>query len=162
MIETISFSDLLNSPTTEDYICERLAPYEQHIDEYLRPWRKESKEKTYPSQGLIRTSFDDLDYAGEMQFTEERMIDILRARYYLFEVFNHPDRIAALQRETKAEQGILPAIHSDAIDSMQRQGTAISIGDLGAVVLYPAGGEDRISRKQRLREGPFVKIGRRA
>ena len=162
MIETISFQDLLNSPSAEDYICDRLASYEQRIDEYLKPWRKESKEKTYPSQGLLRTSYDDLDYAGEMQFPEERMVEILRVRAYLLEIFNHPDRIAALQRETKAEQTKLPAIDSDAIDEMQRQGTAISIGDLGAVVLYPAGGEDRISRKQRLREGPFVKIGRRA
>src|SRR5438105_4583090 len=162
LTDQISFQDLLNSPKAEQHICNRLAPYEQNLDDYLRPWRKESKEKTYPSQGLLRTPYDDLDYAGEMQFPEERMVEILRVRAYLLEIFNHPDRIAALQRETKAEQTKLPAIDSDAIDEMQRQGTAISIGDLGAVVLYPAGGEDRISRKQRLSEGPFVKIGRRA
>src|SRR5262249_33652830 len=154
--------DLLNSPKAEEYICRRLAHYEQNIDEYLRPWRKESMEKTYPSQGLLRTPYDDLDYAGQMQFPEERMVDILRVRSYLLEIFNHPDRIEALQRETHANHPHLPAVDSDAIQYMQSKGTAISIGDLGATVLYPQGKTDRISRKKRLEEGPFIKIGRTA
>src|SRR5258708_21815247 len=119
-------------------------------------------EKTYPSQGLVRTPYDDLDYAGQMQFPEERMVDVLRVRSYLLEIFNHPDRIEALQRETQANRLRLPAVDSDAIKYMQSRGTAISIGDLGAVVIYPQDRADRISRKKRLQEGPFIKIGRTA
>ncbi|HVO41052.1 MAG TPA: IMP dehydrogenase [Aggregatilineales bacterium] len=161
-IHPIRFEDMLNPETAEPYICERLAPFEQTVDDYLRPWRKESMEKTYPSQGLIRTSYDDLDYVGQVQFPEEKMVEILRVRAYLLEVFNHPDRLAALQRETETNRPMLPAVRSNAIETLQHQGTAISIADLGAVVLYPQGRSDRISRKQRLREGPFVKIGRSA
>jgi hypothetical protein len=158
----IKFDDLLDASTAEAYIRQRLASYEDNIDEYLRPWRREAMEQTYPSQGLIRTQYDDLDYAGQMQFTEERMVEVLRVRSYLLELFNHPDRIEALQRESARDLAPLPTVHSDAIDYMRGQGTAISIGDLGAVVLYPTGKTERISRKQRLREGPFVKIGRAA
>lgn len=160
--DVINFEDLLNSPQSEQYIRERLAPYEQDIDEYLRPWRRESMQNAYPSQGLIRTQYDGLDYAGQVLFPEEQMIDILRVRAYLLEVFNHPDRVQAMLRETRAERHRLPAIQSDAIEHMRQKGTAVSIGDLGAVVLYPQGKQDRISRKQRLKEGPFVKIGRTA
>jgi hypothetical protein len=158
----ISFEDLLNSPQAEEYIREKLASYEQNVDEYLRPWRRESVESAYPSQGLIRTQYDDLDYAGQVLFPEERMTEILRVRTYLLEIFNHPDRVQALYRETQTEYPKLPAIQSAAIESMQQQGTAISIGDLGAAVMYPQGRSDRISRKKRLMEGPFVKIGRSA
>jgi len=45
-------------------------------------------------QGLIQTQYDGLDYAGQVQFPEEKMVEILRVRAYLLEVFNHPDRIA--------------------------------------------------------------------
>jgi IMP dehydrogenase / GMP reductase domain len=160
--ETISFETLLNSPQSEQYIRDRLAAYEQEVDEYLRPWRRESAENAYPSQGLIRTLYDDLDYSGQVLFPEERMIEILRVRAYLLEIFNHPDRIQALLRETETKHARLPAVQSDAIEYMQRQGESVSIGDLGAVVLYPQGKQDRISRKKRLQEGPFVKIGRSA
>src|SRR5258708_5291829 len=162
LTDQISFQDLLNSPKAEQHICNRLAPYEQNLDDYLRPWRKESMEKTYPSQGLLRTPYDDLDYAGQMQFPEERMVDVLRVRSYLLEIFNHPDRIEALQRETQANRPRLPAVDSEAIKYMQSKGTAISIGDLGAVVSYPQDRAERISRKKRLQEGPFIKIGRSA
>ncbi len=158
----LSFENLLTPDMAEEYMRAKLAPFEQDIDEYLRPWRREAMEHSYPSQGLIRTSYDDLDYAGQVQFPEERMVEILRVRSYLLEIFNHPDRIAALKHETATVRERLPALQSNAIETLQREGVAISIGDLGAVVLYPQGGEDRISRKKRLREGPFVKIGRSA
>src|SRR5258706_6192453 len=90
------------------------------------------------------------------------MVVVLRVRAYLLEIFNHPDRIAALLREAVTKRKPLPALDSSAIETMQLQGTAISIADLGAVVKYPEDSLDRISRKQRLREGPFVKIGRSA
>ncbi len=160
--DVIHFEDLLNSPQSEAYIRERLKSFEADVDDYLRPWRRESAENAYPSQGLIRTQYDTLDYAGQVLFPEEQMIEILRVRTYLLEIFNHPERIAALRRETQAARSPLPAVHCDAIEYMQKQGTAISIGDLGATVVYPPSGHDRISRKQRLKEGPFVKIGRSA
>jgi IMP dehydrogenase / GMP reductase domain len=160
--EVMGFEELLNSPQAEQYIRDKLAPYEQDVDEYLRPWRRESAQNAYPSQGLIRTLYDDLDYAGEVLFPEERMIEILRVRTYLLEIFNHPNRVQALLRETQTERPRLPAVKSDAIEHMQQQGVSISIGDLGAVVIYPQGKQDRISRKKRLEEGPFVKIGRTA
>ncbi len=160
--ELISFEALLNSPQSEQYIKDRLAPYEQDVDYYLRPWRRESMEHAYPSQGLIRTLYDGLDYSGQALFPDEQMIEILRVRTYLLEIFNHPDRVQALIRETETQRPPLPAVRSDAIEHMQREGVSISIGDLGAVVLYPQGGQDRISRKKRLQEGPFVKIGRTA
>lgn len=146
----------------EAYICERLAPYEQNLDGYLRPWRKEAMEKTYPSQGLIRTLHDELDYAGQVQLPEERMVEILRVRSYLLEIFNHPDRLQALEHETLRASCKLSAVKSDAIEAMQRHGTAISIGDLGSAIVYPEGKQDRVSRKLRLQEGPFIKIGRSA
>lgn len=162
MTAAIPFEDLLTSETAQEYICQKLAPYEQDVDEYLRLWRREATAKAYPSQGLIQTAFDDLNYAGQVHFTEERMVEILRVRSYLLEIFNHPTRIEALQRETAAQRDMLPGVRSDAIEYMQRQGIAISIGDLGAVVTYPPGEQDRVSRKKRLQEGPFVKIGRSA
>jgi hypothetical protein len=162
LTDTLSFDDLLASDKAQDYILSRLEPFEQDIDEYLRPWRQEAREKPYPSQGLIRTPFDDLDYAGQVQFTEEQMLEILRVRSYLLEIFNHPDRIEALQAVSARKQPGLPAVQSNAIAQLRREGVAVSIGDLGAVVLYPQSEQDRISRKKRLREGPFVKIGRRA
>jgi hypothetical protein len=163
LTDTLSFDDLLTPDKAQDYILSKLANAEQDIDEYLRAWRHEAKEKPYPSQGLIRTQFDDLDYAGQVQFTEEQMMEILRVRSYLLEIFNHPDRIRALQAVTQRPYDALPAIQSDAIAGLRREGVAVSIGDLGAVVLYPPLQEqDRISRKKRLREGPFVKIGRSA
>src|SRR5207248_7073996 len=70
--------------------------------------------------------------------------------------------LQALLKETETKRARLPAVQSDAIEYMQRQGVSSSIGDLGAVVMYPQGKQDRISRKKRLEEGPFVKIGRTA
>ncbi|MBX3086500.1 MAG: IMP dehydrogenase [Anaerolineae bacterium] len=161
-LASISFEELLEPSNAEAYINAKLEPFERDVDEYLRPWRREAMEHPYPSQGLLRTQYDDLDYAGQVQFPEERLVEILRVRSYLLDIFNHPDRIAALKQETAAKRGKLPAIESDAIAYMQKQGVSVSIGDLGAVVSYPQAGEDRISRKKRLREGPFVKIGRSA
>lgn len=158
----ISFEDLLTPEKADAYIREKLSFYEQDVDEYLRPWRREATESAYPSQGLIRTQYDDLDYVGQVQFPEERMVEILRVRSFLLEIFNHPTRIAALKQESAADYSTLPAVQSDAIAYMQRDGIAVSIGDLGAVVTYPQGEQDRISRKKRLQEGPFVKIGRSA
>src|SRR5512143_3456615 len=106
----ISFEDLLSSAKTEAYIRARLEACERNLDDYLRPWRRESMQHAYPSQGLIRTPYDELDYAGEVLFPEEQMLDILRVRTYLLEIFNHPDRIAALRRETEVQRAPIPAV----------------------------------------------------
>lgn len=159
---SVSFSDLLDPIYGEQHIIARLADFERDIDDYLRPWRREAMADAYPSQGLIRTAFDELDYAGQVQFPEERMVEILRVRSYLLELFNHPDRLNALQAASALPANPLPVVACEAIESMRRQGIAVSIGDLGAVVTYPQGAAERISRKKRLAEGPFVRIGREA
>ena len=52
--EVMGFEALLNSPQAEQYIREKLAPYEHDVDEYLRPWRRESAQNAQAKETELR------------------------------------------------------------------------------------------------------------
>lgn len=148
--------------TWEEYIIKKLEPYEQNTASYLKFWYLESgDDKTaYPNQGLLLTPFDFLSCTKTMMLSPEIMIKTLRVRQYILEVFNHPERIAKLKRI----QGLVftppPKVESNVMTWCTNEGLSLAISDLGVEVV----GSDRprVGRADRLRFGPFVKLGRYA
>lgn len=148
--------------TWEDYILQKLEPFEANTSEYLKFWFLESgdEQASYPSQGLLRTPFDFLDCSQHMMLAPEIMIKTLRVRQYILEVFNHPDRVAELKRLQKEKFVAPPKVSSLVMEFAQSQGLGLSISDLGVQVV---GSERRrVGRAERLRFGPFVKLGKYA
>jgi len=146
----------------EDYILQKLSPLEKDLSSYLKFWLMESKDDvgSYPSQGLLKTPFDFLESDTSMMIPPDLMIKTVRVRQYFLELFNHPDRLAELE---KVEQSVFvppPKVHSNVMDYAQQQGLALSISDLGVQVV--GSGRSRVGRADRLRFGPFVKLGKHA
>ncbi len=156
------FDELRDPIKGERRILNKLASFENDISTYLSPWYKLSTtgNLAYPSQGLLETPFDYLPYNSYSMLPQELILRTLRLRYYFLELFNHPYRIHYLNQTNKQLFKAPPKIDCKAFDYAFNNGLSLSIGDIGAGVI---GAEhERISRKRRYAQGPFVKLGRQA
>lgn len=146
----------------EEYITSKLAPLEKDASDYLKFWFHESgDEKTsYPNQGLLQTPFDFLTCTRTMMLSPEIMIKTLRLRQYILELFNHPERMVALKEVQKSKFVAPPRVSSRVMDSCEKEGLSLSISDLGVQVVGST--RERVGRADRLRVGPFVKLGKYA
>ncbi|NOY14759.1 MAG: hypothetical protein GXP43_00915 [bacterium] len=144
----------------EDFIQKKLAVFEKNIADYLKYWYIESRNNhhAYPSQGMLLTPFDFLPVVQTGMIPPEEMIQILRVRQYFLEIFNHPERLEFLKRKQQQKFNPPPKIKSRALTKALKDGVALSVSDLGVAVVGSQ--NQRISRKQRLLQGPFVKLGR--
>lgn len=157
------FEKLRDAKLGKQKIKRLLSKQEQeNTEDYLAAWYGLSKEQdhVYPSQGLLRTPHDYLDYESLMVLPQEKIIKTLRLRRFFLEMFNHPYRIGFLKEVTDSKFKKLPKLESGIFESTRRDGMSISIGDLGASVV----GSDRprSSRTERYAHGPFVKLGKYA
>jgi len=156
------FNTFRDQELWEKFITTKLAPFEKNPADYLKYWYAESREgvEAYPSQGMLITPFDDLDYHQRGMLPPEKMMEILRIRQYFLEILNHPERVAILKKVQKTKFAPPPKVANNAMDDLAKKGVGVSISDLGVRVVGSQG--KRISRKERLKEGPFVKLGKYA
>jgi hypothetical protein len=156
------FDTFRDIPLWEDFIHRKLGPLEKNVSDYLRYWYIESRdsENAYPSQGMLQTPFDFLPVHQEVMLPPETIIKVLRVRQYFLELFNHPERIKQLKVVQKQPFVPVPKVASNIMDEMIAKDSALSIADLGIAVVGSQG--ERVSRAQRFKFGPFVKLGRRA
>lgn len=161
-ITKLPFASFRDPKVWEEFISEKLSPFEKDLTNYLKYWYIESQENSsaYPSQGLLKTPFDSLPYKQRGMVPLQEMLRILRIRQYFLEIFNHPERISALKKIQK-KQFIAPQkVNSHVMEENIEKGLAISISDLGIRVVGSQ--RVRVSRKFRLNHGPFVKLGKYA
>lgn len=161
-IKKLPFSSFRDKELWEAYINEKLAPFEKNLPEYLKYWYVESQEnsKAYPSQGLLKTPFDFLKYRQRGMLPLKEMMHVLRVRQYFLEIFNHPERIAALKKIQRKKFVPPPRVSSTVMEQTIFEGLAVSISDLGIRVVGSQ--RERVSRRFRLNAGPFVKLGKYA
>lgn len=140
---------------------------------WSRRWQKKRKElferwyqqtgeagEVYPSQGLMATAYDRLNYLGKTLVNEQELWVTLQQRDYILSILNHPVRIEALRQKEKQQFIPVPAVTSGLMAEAKRRGLALSVGDLGAVVVGTEG--RRVGRRDLLATGPFVKLGQHA
>jgi len=161
-ITKLPFSSFRENTVWETFITEKLRPLENDLTNYLRYWYIESQEnnRAYPSQGLLKTPFDEFEYKQRGMIPVKEILHILRVRQYFLEIFNHPERIAALKKMQRKPFIATSAIASTVMEQTIADGLALSISDLGIRVVGSQ--RERVSRKQRLTHGPFVKLGKYA
>lgn len=109
------FNSLRDPVEGKRRIKKKLALIEKNINgEYLLPWLCLSKENehVYPSQGLLRTPYDYLDYESLQMLPQEKIIKTLRLRWFFLEMFNHPYRMHFLQKVTKEKFHPVPKVRS--------------------------------------------------
>lgn len=157
-----SFASFRDIPVWENFIIEKLRPYEQDVASYLRYWYQESheKESAYPSQGMLLTPFDFLPVSKTGMLPPEKMVKILRVRQYFLELFNHPERIQYLQQIQRSSFQAPPKVKSVVMERIMKEGVGASISDLGIAVVGSQ--NQRVSRTERLAQGPFIKLGKYA
>lgn len=156
------FEELRDYQLGKERIKSYLKDSEDNDPDYLTKWYNLSKDykHIYPSQGMLTTPFDFLDYKSRQLLPAEKLFLTLRVRRFFLELFNHPFRMHYL-KEAENSQFIAPKkIDSKLIDNTQRQGLSLSIGDIGATVTGAL--NERIRRTERYAQGPFVKLGKHA
>lgn len=156
------FSEFRNEKVWGKFILDKLEPFEKDLSSYLKYWYIESRDNhnAYPSQGMLTTPFDTLPTASRGMIPPERMIRLLRIRQYFLELFNHPERLNYLKQAQRKKFVAPPKVESHVMEKVIREDMALSIPDLGISVVGSQG--ERVSRSERLRQGPFVKLGKRA
>jgi hypothetical protein len=135
-----------------------------HIDRKMNETQKhQALYASYPSSGLIETSFDNLDSEAHrlLDINEETVGETIAMRYYFLILFNHPYRINALTEANEQEFIPPPPVECTAIKSAEEQGIALSINDLGSTI---TGGtkNGRMSRSLTLAARQFIKLGKQA
>lgn len=147
-------------PVWEEYIRRKLAPFEKDVADYLKFWFHESGNEvsSYPNQGLLQTPFDFLTCTKTMMLSPEIMIRTLRVRQYVLEVCNHVERLAALKAVQRSVFVAPPVVQAHAMETAKNEGLSLSISDLGVAV--SGSNRERVGRADRMRVGPFVKLGR--
>lgn len=154
------FKSFRETKIWEDFISAKLAPFEANTPDYLKYWYVESQtsDDAYPSQGLLLTPFDNLSGGQMTMLPLEKMLRTLRVRQYFLELFNHPERIAVLKK-IQNQPFVAPGkIKSTVMEYLLDRGIAAAISDLGVRVVGSQ--NPRVSRKDRLKDGPFVKLGK--
>ena len=124
-------------------------------------WYKQTGEagEIFPSQGLLKTPCDYLEYLGKTLMGEEELWGVVRVRRLMLELFNHPERIAVMEK-LEARPFVPPSkVTSSIMDYTSNNGEAVALGDVGAVVI----GTDkpRRSRRKLLLAGTFVTLGKK-
>jgi hypothetical protein len=162
LMSMILFKHLLDATYGEKFLHRLFKPYEKKRRELFQPWYNQTGEasEVYPSQGLLLTPFDYLDYVGKTLLPEAELWPTLRVRSYVLEVFNHPDRIKAIQAVDKTKFVPPPKVSSQVMEKALRDDFFLSVRDLGLVIIGSDG--HRIARRQLLQNGPFIKLGKYA
>ncbi|OGD63048.1 hypothetical protein A2160_05405 [Candidatus Beckwithbacteria bacterium RBG_13_42_9] len=157
-----SFQQLLKNTSGERYIQKRLHLFQKEKMLLFKRWYKETGEdgEVYPSQGLLITPFDYLPYVGKTLLPEEELWQTLKMRWYVLEIFNHPQRLNYLIKTEKEGYRAPPQITSQLMIALAKEGLAISVRDLGLQVRGTKG--RRISRRKILLTGPFIRLGKYA
>ncbi|MCA9382898.1 IMP dehydrogenase [Candidatus Dojkabacteria bacterium] len=156
------FKQLKDPVIGRQRILELVKEEEEDLDGYLSPWYKFSKKSkhVYPSQGLLETPYDYLDYHGTQMLPQEVLFKTLRLRRFFLELFNHPIRIHSLKKVDQEKFTPPPKIECRAIEDAIGSGLTLAIGDMGASVVGDK--YERISRSERYTQGPFIKLGKYA
>lgn len=156
------FDNLRAGIEGEQRILQKLATSEANQSNYLADWYKFSQESesVYPSQGLLLTPYDYLEVKAKTLLPSSELLDTLRMRRYLLELFNHPYRIANLDKVNRKKFVPPKEVKGVAIAEAIKKGQALAIGDMAASVVGEK--KERISRTARYANGPFVKLGRQA
>ena len=155
------YYDLLDPKIGRKRIIKKVEKLESKKD-YLLDWLNFSKigESVYPSQGLLTTPYDYLNYSSLQMLPYETIIETLRVRRFFLEVFNHPYRMHYLHKVNSKKFSPPPKIKISPLDNAVREGLFLSVGDFGASVLGSK--NERVSRRERYAQGPFVKLGKQA
>lgn len=155
-----NFENLREASFGESQIKEILRSRESRMSEYLERWLSFSKEsdEVYPSQGLLLTPYDYLEVKSLTMLPQQEIVETLRMRRYFLELFNHPYRMSFLNKVSKGRFVAPSMVEGLAMERAIREGVALSVGDLGAAVIGVD--KERVSRKDRYAQGPFVKLGR--
>ncbi len=156
----ISFHNLLNNEKGEEYIHKLTRGYEKNRNTLFDRWYKitgEAKE-IYPSQGLLTTPFDYLQFLGKTLLTDEDLWQTLLFRWYILELFNHPSRLEKLYQVDKQPYSAPAKVSNKTMERVLRDGLSLSVHDLGMNVVGTD--RDRISRRKILETGPFIKLGK--
>ena len=152
----------LRDPKSGQKIKAKIESALKDQEKYLRKWYAFSKENTnvYPSQGLLTTPYDYLDYESMQMLPQEKILQAVTLRLYFLELFNHPYRVHYLKLVSSDKFHPVPKIKGDAFETAKGFGLSLSIGDLGASVVGSK--KVRTSRTERYAQGPFVKLGKYA
>ncbi|HLD03494.1 MAG TPA: IMP dehydrogenase [Candidatus Dojkabacteria bacterium] len=156
------YNSLKDPVQGKNRILKLLKTEEQDLVKYLSPIKKISKldGKVYPSQGLLETPFDYLDYEETHMLPNKFVLETLRMRRFFLELFNHPYRMTFLDKVNNQEFIPPPKIHFDALQHSKTRGLSLSIGDFAATAV---GAEHpRISRNDVYAQGLYVKLGKQA
>lgn len=158
----IPFKHLLDAAAGEKFLHRLFKPYEKNRRSLFQSWYHQTGEtsEVYPSQGLLLTPFDYLDFVGKTLLPEAELWETLKIRSYVLEVFNHPDRIQAIQASDKLPFVPPPKVVSKVMEKALRDDFFLSVRDLGLVIIGAEG--HRIGRRQLLQHGPFMKLGKYA
>lgn len=156
------FYSLRDPKKGQENIKSKVESIFENQDAYLSDWYSFSREnsKVYPSQGLLTTPHDYLDYQSLQMLPQEKIIQALVLRLYFLELFNHPYRIHFLKQTSANNFKAVPSIEGDAFGTARDTGAALSIGDLGASVVGST--KVRTGRTDRYAQGPFIKLGKQA
>lgn len=159
---SISFYNLLDNKKGELYINRLAKSFGGSHAHFFERWYKltgEAKE-IYPSQGLLVTPFDYLPYLGKTILSDEKLWQTILVRWYLLELFNHPDRLINLIKVEKEDFVSPQKVDCKVMTAALKEGLSLSVHDFGMNVIGTD--EMRISRRQLLERGPFIKLGKYA
>lgn len=156
------FDQLRDPIIGEKRILNSLKKEEKNINKYLSPIYNLSgmDEDVYPSQGMLFTPYDYLDYESVQMLPKNTIVKTLRLRRYFLELFNHPYRISFLKETEKKGFTPPPKVKANMFDKALESDLSLSIGDIGIQVT--GADKPRSSRSVRYAQGPFVKLGKQA
>ena len=162
MTNHIPFNHLLDAHYGEVYLQKILKPFRLQKRAFFQTWYDQTgeAEEVYPSQGLLHTPFDYLNFVGKSLLPEAELWPTLKVRHYVLEIFNHPDRIRALEQADKQAFVAPCKITSHIMDKAFEDDFSFSVRDFALSI--EGGDGERIARRKLLSQGPFVKIGKYA
>lgn len=159
-----AFRDLLDGARGGEFIEQVFAEFSQERKKLFKRWYRQTGEfestGVYPSQGLLKTPYDFLDDVGTSIMREEELWETLKMRRYMLEIFNHPDRLKAMQVVQNQPFQPPQKVSNQIMEDSFGRGLALSARDLGAQVVGTDG--DRVGRRTLLQSGPFLKLGKYA
>lgn len=160
---------LFEGHKTQSYIDAKLAALPEWTAWVEQEYQRESQttaKKAYPSQGLLTTPYDSDRIVRSLDKVEKLPQQIftlaVTAGVYYLELLNHPERLKSLFK-VQAQPFIPPQAlekrHPLFADA-EAERLALSINELALEARGDA--QPRAKRRQRLLEGPFVKLGLQA
>jgi len=155
------FENIRSLEKSQKKFVDKLKDLEKE-NSYLAKWYAFSKkgDEVYPSQGLVKTPYDYLDYQLPQMLPQDLMVETLRVRAYFLTMFNHPYRMHFLDKVNQGKFIPPPTIKVKPLDQAIKNGLSLAIGDIGASIIGSQ--NERIRRTDRYAQGPFVKLGKQA